>query len=90
MTRFPTPAHLCSWAKFAPVVKSSAGRTKGSGSIGHGNKYLARILGEVAVNAGRTTAFLGVRYRRIARRRGSRRAVVAIGRSVLVVIWHLL
>lgn len=90
MTRFPTPAHLCSWAKFAPGVKSSAGRTKGSGSTGHGNKYLARTLGEVAVNAGRTNTFLGARYRRIARRRGSRRAVVAIGRSVLVVIWHLL
>jgi transposase len=90
MTRFPTPAHLCSWAKFAPGVKSSAGKTKGSGATGHGNKYLARTLGEVAVNAGRTNTFLGARYRRIARRRGSRRAVVAIGRSVLVVVWHLL
>lgn len=71
MTRFPTPAHLCSWAKFAPGVKSSAGRTKGSGATVHGNKYLARTLGEVAVNAGRTNTFLGARYRRIARRRGS-------------------
>lgn len=90
MTRFPTPAHLCSWAKFAPGVKSSAGKTKGSGSTGHGNKYLARTLGEIAVNAGRTNTFLGARYRRLSRRRGSRRAVVAVGRSILVVIWHLL
>lgn len=90
MTRFPTPAHLSSWAKFAPRVATSAGKSKGSGSTGHGNAYLARALGEVAVNAGRSPTFLGARYRRIAKRRGSRRAVVAIGRSVLVIIWHLI
>lgn len=41
MTRFPTPAHLAGWAKFAPGVKESAGRRKGNGSTGHGNRYLA-------------------------------------------------
>ena len=41
MTRFPTPAHLASWAKFAPGINSSAGKTKGNGSTGHGNRYLA-------------------------------------------------
>ncbi len=51
MTRFPTPAQLASWAKFAPGVNSSAGRTKGSGTTGHGNRYLARALGEAAVTA---------------------------------------
>lgn len=90
MSRFPTPAHLSSWAKFAPRVAASAGKSKGPGSTGHGNAYLARALGEVAVNAGRSPTFLGARYRRIAKRRGSRRAVVAVGRSVLVIIWHLL
>jgi len=89
MTRFPTPAHLSSWAKFAPGVKESAGRKKGNGAIGHGNRYLARVLGEAAVNAGRTDTFLGERYRRIARRRGKKRAVVAVGRSTLVIAWHL-
>ena len=49
MTRFPTPAHLASWAKFAPGINSSAGKSKGNGSTGHGNRYLARVLGEVAV-----------------------------------------
>ena len=49
MTRFPTPAHLASWAKFAPGINSSAGKTKGNGSTGHGNRYLARVLGEAAV-----------------------------------------
>jgi transposase len=90
MTRFPTAGHLCSWAKFSPGITSSAGKNKGSGSTGHGNPYLARVLGEAAVNAGRTKTFLGERYRRLARRRGKKRAIVAIGRSILVIIWHLL
>jgi transposase len=88
--QFPTPAHLSSWAKFAPGIKESAGRKKGNGATGHGNSYLARVLGEAAVSAGRTDTFLGERYRRIARRRGKKRAIVAVGRSILVIIWHLL
>ena len=90
MTRFPTAGHLCSWAKFSPGINSSAGKTKGNGSTGHGNRYLARVLGEAAVGVGRTDTFLGERYRRIARRRGKNRAIVAVGRSILVIIWHLL
>lgn len=90
MSRFPTPAHLASWARFAPGVKESAGRKKGKGSTGHGNRYLARVLGEAAMNAGRTDTFLGERYRRIARRRGKKKAMVAVARSLLVVTWHLL
>jgi transposase len=90
MTRFPTAGHLCSWAKFSPGVKSSAGKNKGNGSTGHGNRYLARVLGEAAVMAGRSDTFLGERYRRIARRRGKKKAIVAVGRSMLVIIWHLL
>jgi transposase len=90
MTRFPTPAHLTSWARFAPGVKESAGRKKGTGSTGHGDRYLARALGEAAVGASKTNTFLGERYRRIARRRGKKKAVVAVGRSILVIIWYLL
>jgi transposase len=90
MGRFPTPGHLTSWAKFAPGVKQSAGKTKGKSSTGHGNRYLARVLGEAAVAAGRTDTFLGERYRRIARRRGAKRAIVAVGRSILIIVWHLL
>jgi transposase len=90
MTRFPTAAHLASWAKFSPGVKESAGRTLGRGSTGYGNRYLARTLGEAAVCASRTDTFLGERYRRIARRRGKKRAVVAVGRSILTIVWHLL
>ncbi|MGO4190026.1 transposase, partial [Pseudarthrobacter sp. TAF60_1] len=82
MSRFPTAGHLCSWAKFSPGISSSAGKTKGNGSTGHGNRYLARV--------GRTDTFLGERHRRIARRRGKKRAIVAVGRSILIIIWHLL
>jgi len=90
MTRFPTAGHLASWAKFAPGVKESAGKAKGNGTTGHGNPYLARVLGEAAVGAARTDTFLGERYRRIARRRGKKKAIVAVGRSILIIVWHLL
>jgi transposase len=90
MTRFPTPAHLASWARFAPGVSESAGRPKGNAGTGKGNRYLARVVGEAAVSAARTDTFLGERYRRIARRRGKKRAIVAVGRSILVIIWALL
>jgi transposase len=90
MGRFPTPGHLASWARYAPGVKQSAGKAKGRATTGHGNRYLARVLGEAAVAAGRTDTFLGERYRRIARRRGTKKAIVAVGRSILVIVWHLL
>jgi hypothetical protein len=90
MGRCPTPAHLTSWARFAPGVSGSAGRKKGNAGTGNGNRYLARVVGEAAVSAGRTDTFLGKRYRRIARRRGKKRAIVAVGRSIRVIIWALL
>ncbi len=90
MSRFPTSAHLASWVKFAPDIAESAGRKKGHSGSGHGNHYLARALGEAAVSIGRTSTFLGERYRRIARRRGKKRAIVAVGRSILIIVWHLL
>jgi transposase len=90
MGRFPTAGHLVSWAKYAPGVKESAGKKKGKNSTGHGNSYLARILGNAAAAAAKTGTFPGERYRRIARRRGAKKANVAIGRSILVIIWHLL
>ena len=90
MSRFPTAAHLASWAKFSPIISESAGKRKGKNATGKGNRYLARVLGEVAVSAGRTDTFLGERYRRIARRPGKKKAIVAIGRSILIIVWHLL
>ena len=72
------------------IAAEPDGKSKGNGSSGHGNRYLARVLGESAVVAGRTDSFLGERYRRIAKRRGKKRAIVAVGRSILVIVWHLL
>jgi transposase len=57
MQRFPTAGHLVSWAKFAPGVKESAGKKKGKNATGHGNSYLARVLGNAAVAAGKTQTF---------------------------------
>src|SRR5215471_10070560 len=90
MTRFPTAGHLTSWARLAPGIKESAGKKKGKGSTGHGNAYLAAVLGNAAAGAAKTDTFLGERYRRIARNRSSKRAIVATGRTILGIVWHLL
>jgi transposase len=89
MGRFATAAHLVSWAKFAPIDHQSAG-TKKRGTTGRGNPWLAATLGEVVAALARTDTFLGERYRRLARRRGKHRAIVAVGNSVLTIVWHLL
>lgn len=89
MTRFPTAGHLVSWAKFAPIDKNSAG-TKRGGATGKGNPWLGGTLTEIVAGVSRTDTFLGERYRRLARRRGKNRAIVAVGNSVLTIVWHLL
>jgi len=88
MPRFPAPGHLVSWAKSAPRARQSAGRSKAA-TTGKGNPWLGGTLGEAAA-AARTRTFLASRYKRIARRRGRNRAVVATGNSLLTIIWHLL
>lgn len=89
MTRFPTPAHLVSWAKLSPQTIQSGPKTKVA-KTGKGNRYLKGVLGEVATAAAKTDTFLGERYRRLVRRRGKQRALVAVSRSILVIVWHLL
>jgi transposase len=88
MTRFPTAAHLVSWTGLAGRTLQSGPRTR-TGK-GQGNTYLRGYLGQAAIGAAGTSTFLGERYHRIARRRGKARAQVAIARSILVIIWHLL
>jgi len=56
---------------------------------GKGNPYLKGVLGEAAAAAGKTDTFLGERYRRLVKRRGKLKALVAIARSILVIVWHL-
>ena len=90
MTRFPTAGHLVSWAKFAPGVKESAGKRKGRGSTGHAHP-LPRPGARGGRRGCRADRYLpGERYRRIARRRGANKAIVAVGRSILIIVWHLL
>ena len=89
MSRFPTAAHLVSWAGLCPAARQSGPRTR-SGKKGQGNTWLRSALGQAANGAAHTQTFLGERYHRIARRRGKTKAQVAVARSILVIIWHLL
>jgi transposase len=89
MTRFPTPGHLASWAKLTPRTIQS-GATLRNGKIGKGNPYLKGVLGEAAAAAAKTNTFLGERYRRLVKRRGKLQALVAVARSILEIVWHLL
>jgi transposase len=83
MGQFPTAAHLVSWARLSP-------RTIQSGATGKANPYLNGVLGEAAASAAKTDTFLGERYRRLVKRRGKLKALVAVARSILVIVWHLL
>jgi transposase len=89
MSRFPTPGHLVSWAKFAPQARQSAGRSKAA-ATGKGNPWLGGTIGEAAISAARTSTFLAARYKRVVKRRGKKRALVAVGNSILTIVWHLL
>jgi transposase len=89
MSRFPTAGHLVSWAGLCPSARQSGHRTR-AGKKGQGNTWLRGSLGQAATGAARTETFLGERYHRIARRRGTAKAQVAVARSILVIIWHLL
>jgi transposase len=89
MSVFPTPGHLVSWAKISPQTIQSGAHSRG-GKTGKGNPYLKGVLGEAAAAAGKTDTFLGERYRRIVKRRGKLKALVAVARSILVIVWHLL
>jgi len=89
MTRFPTADHLASWAKLTPRTMQSGPVTRG-GKTGKGNPYLKGVLGEAATGAAKTQTFLGERYRRLVKRRGKPKALVAVARSILIIVWHLL
>ncbi len=88
MSRFPTPGHLVSWAGMCPRTIQSGARARADSKPG--NAYLRACLGQAATGAARTSTFLGERYSRIARRRGNAKAQVAVGRSILVIVWQLL
>jgi hypothetical protein len=89
LSQFPTAGHLVSWARLCPRTLQSGGRER-PGRTAKGNPYLKGVLGDAAAAAGKTDTFLGERYRRLARRRGKLKALVAIARTLLVILWHLL
>jgi transposase len=90
MARFPSAAHLCSWAKVCPGLNESAGK-RGPATTGHGNRYLSAALGEAAWAASRTkNTYLQSQFWRIAGRRGKKRAVVAVSNSTLRIVYYML
>lgn len=90
MSRFPTEKHLTAWAGLAPGNYESAGK-RYSGRTRKGNRPLATMMVQAAWSAVRTKdTFLKARYHRLAARRGKKRAIVAVARSMLVSIWHML
>jgi hypothetical protein len=89
MTRFPTAAHLVSWAGLAPVARQSGPRNR-QPKKGQGDAYLKGYCTQAANGAARTETFLGERIRRLSKRLGGNRAKCAVARSILIIIWHLL
>ena len=90
MSRFPDAGHLASWAGMCPGNNESAGKHR-SGRTRHGSKWLRKALIEAAHAASRTKdTYLAAQYAQIRYRRGPQRAAVAVGHSILVIVWHLL
>ncbi len=89
MSRFPTAAHLASWAGMCPGNHASAGKRK-SGKTRKGSQWLRRALTESAYAAGRGKTYLAAQYHRLVARKGKKQAEVAVGHSILVIAYHVL
>jgi transposase len=90
MARFPTAAHLASWAGLCPGNNESAGKRR-SGRTRKANPWLRAALVEAAhAAAGTKHTYLGALYRRLAARRGKKKAAVAVAHALLVIAYHLL
>jgi transposase len=88
--RFPTAAHLASWAAMCPGNNESAGKRK-SGRTGKGNQWLRSALVEAAHAVAHTKdTYLYSQFQHVAARRGKKRALIAVGHSILTIVWHLL
>ena len=90
MSRFPSAKHLASWAGMCPGQHESAGKRL-SGKTRKGSRWLRQVLVETAHVAAKTKdTYLAAQYRRIAARRGKKRALIALGHTVLVIAYQLL
>jgi transposase len=90
MSRFPDADHLSSWAGMSPGHEESAGKRSRSRTT-KGDRWLRRALNEAAWAASRSKdSYLAAQYRRLAARRGKKRAAMAVGHSILVIFYHLL
>ena len=90
VSRFPTAAHLASWAGVCPGNNESAGKRL-SGRTRKGNRYLRAALAEAAQAAARTReTYLSAQFHRLAAHRGRKKAIVAVGHSILVIVYQLL
>jgi hypothetical protein len=89
MAVFATAGRLCSWAKVSPRTAQS-GAKNGKAVTGKGNPYLKAALGQMATGAAKTDTFLGERHRRLAKRMPKAKALAALERSILTIIFHLL
>ena len=90
MGRFATDGHLASWAGMCPGNNESAGKRK-SGKTTKGNTYLRAALTQAAWAASHTRGtYLQAQYQRLAKRMGKKKALVAVGHSILVIVYHVL
>jgi hypothetical protein len=90
MEQFPSADHVASWAGMCPGNNESAGKRK-SGRTTKGSRWLRQILTQAAWAASHTKdTYLAAQYRRLAARRGKKRALVALGHTLLVIMYHLL
>ncbi|HUZ37823.1 MAG TPA: transposase, partial [Streptosporangiaceae bacterium] len=89
MGQFPTAAHASAWDKLAPQTRQSGARTR-PGKTGKGNRWLRGALGDAAMATGKTDTYLGERYRRIRRRRGKQKAIVATACAILGIAYLLI
>jgi transposase len=90
MDQFPTHRHLASWAGMCPGNDESAGKRR-SGKTRKGSKWLRSALTEAAYAAARSKGtYLGAQYARLKGRRGPKKAAVAVGHSILVIVYHIL
>ena len=89
MQRFPSARQLVSWAGFSPAQKESAGKRQPAGTR-KGSKALREALVESGQAAAKTRTYLGAVYRRLAGRRGKKRAAVAVGRHILTATYAIL